>query len=304
MTNEEAAVAGGKDSGGELPQNRSPLVTSDKGKLSITRRRVAIAAVAGVVIVIAGAVLAANAIHKKSQNTPVDNPGSVDAVRCVTAPDLQGLARKYDATAYRQIGLVKGRTYGFIMKTNCGNIEITLDSDSAPRISRNLIFLANTGAPVLKDPTNKSGGTIDQTGYFDNSSCWRLTTYTLFVLQCGDPVGDGTGNPGYFLKDENLPRSFAKAKDKPGRVIYPRGTVAMANSGPNTNGSQFFIVYQDTALPPQYSVIGVVTKGLEIVDKVVQSGLNPANATGTDGSPNQPIVARKIDSFEILPATP
>ena len=228
----------------------------------------------------------------------------MDAVRCQKTPEIQGIAKKYDPTAYKQISFVKKHTYGFLMRTNCGDIEVTLDSDFAPQISKNLIFLANTGAPVLKDPTNKSGGTIDQNGYFDDSSCWRLTTYTLFILQCGDPVGDGTGNPGYFLKDENLPRSFAKAKDKPGRVIYPRGTVAMANSGPNTNGSQFFIVYQDTALPPQYAVIGVVSKGLEIVDKVVKEGINANDATGVDGSPKQALIARKIDSFEILPATP
>jgi peptidyl-prolyl cis-trans isomerase B (cyclophilin B) len=293
-------VASGKDSAEDRLARRLALTPEEDRRLRVNRFRL-IAAILIAVVVVA-TVATALALRTDRGTTSVDNPGTIDAVRCTTAADLQGIARKYDPTAYRQISLTKGRTYGFIMRTNCGNIEVTLDSDTAPRISQNLIFLANTGAPVLKDPTNKSGGTIDQTGYFDNSSCWRLTSYTLSVLQCGDPLGDGTGNPGYFLKDEALPRSFSKAKGKPGRVIYPRGTVAMANAGPNTNGSQFFIVYQDSALPPNYPVIGVVSKGLEIVDKVARDGINPTDATGTDGSPKQALVARKIDSFELLTA--
>ena len=85
-------------------------------------------------------------------------------------------------------------------------------------------------------------------GFFNGTNCHRLTTQGIFVLQCGDPKGNGTGGPGYEIPDENLPANGANN--------YPAGTVAMANSGPDTNGSQFFIVYKDTTLPPDYTVWG------------------------------------------------
>jgi peptidyl-prolyl cis-trans isomerase B (cyclophilin B) len=99
-------------------------------------------------------------------------------------------------------------------------------------------------------------------GYFDKSLCHRLTTQGLFVLQCGDPTLTGAGSPtgwkGYA--DENLPKAGAKN--------YPAGTVAMANSGVNTNGSQFFLVYADTQLGPNYTIWGKVTKGLDLLKKI------------------------------------
>jgi peptidyl-prolyl cis-trans isomerase B (cyclophilin B) len=99
-------------------------------------------------------------------------------------------------------------------------------------------------------------------GYYNKSLCHRLTTEGIFVLQCGDPTASGSGSPtgwkGYI--DENLPKVGAKN--------YPAGTVAMANSGPKTNGSQFFLVYQDTQLGPDYTIWGKITKGLDLVQKI------------------------------------
>ncbi len=111
--------------------------------------------------------------------------------------------------------------------------------------------------------------------YFDKTSCHRLTSSsTLHVLQCGDPTGTGSGGPGYQFADELT-----------GKEKYTRGTIAMALGGPNTGGSQFFIVYGTTQLAPSYTVFGTVTKGLGVVDKVAAKGSNPA----TDGKPKLPI---------------
>ena len=134
----------------------------------------------------------------------------------------------------------------FTLTTNCGEIVIALNS-KAPQTVTNMSVLANAN-------------------YFNNSFCHRLTTEGLFVLQCGDPTASGSGSPtgwkGY--KDENLPAAGAKN--------YPAGTVAMANSGPGTNGSQFFLVYADTQLGPNYTIWGKITKGLDLVKKIAVVG--------------------------------
>ena len=115
-------------------------------------------------------------------------------------------------------------------------------------------------------------------GFYDNTTCHRLTTSGIYVLQCGDPKGDGSGGPGYSVPDENLPAD--------GENNYPAGTVAMANAGPGTAGSQFFIVYADTTLPGDYTVWGTVTSGLDIVQEVASGGVADGS---TDGSPMQPV---------------
>jgi peptidyl-prolyl cis-trans isomerase B (cyclophilin B) len=115
--------------------------------------------------------------------------------------------------------------------------------------------------------------------YFDDSPCHRLTSGSLNVLQCGDPTGTGRGGPGYSFADE------LSGKEK-----YTRGVIAMANSGPNTNGSQFFIVYKDSTLPPNYTIFGKVTSGLKVVDKVAAKGSTPAH----DGAPNLSITLNSV----------
>jgi peptidyl-prolyl cis-trans isomerase B (cyclophilin B) len=129
------------------------------------------------------------------------------------------------------------------LTTNCGPIVISLLGTKAPITVTSIATLANAG-------------------YYNKSLCHRLTTEGIFVLQCGDPTASGSGSPtgwkGYI--DENLPKVGAKN--------YPAGTVAMANSGPKTNGSQFFLVYQDTQLGPDYTIWGKITKGLDLVQKI------------------------------------
>ena len=151
-------------------------------------------------------------------------------------------------------------TAQWVLTTNCGEIVIDLLPADAPQTVSSFAFLT-------------------ENNYFDNTPCHRLTTSGLYVLQCGDPTGTGTGGPGYAFTDENLPTDVAG-------VNYPTATVAMANSGPNTNGSQFFIVFGDTTLNPAYTVFGKVTKGLDIVQAIAAQGVAGGTA---DGSPAQGI---------------
>ena len=142
--------------------------------------------------------------------------------------------------------------------TNEGTIEIAMDP-AAPITDASMTYLA-------------------EGGYFDGTSCHRLTTAGLYVLQCGEAEGTGLGGPGYQIPDENLPAAAANN--------YPAGTVAMANAGPNTNGSQFFLVYENTTLAPNYTVWGTVTSGLDVVQRVAAAGVRGG---GTDGPPALPV---------------
>lgn len=150
-----------------------------------------------------------------------------------------------------------------VFDTNCGEIAIQTDAN-APKTVGVLSYLA-------------------QNKFYDAIKCHRLTTDGIYVLQCGDPAGNGSGGPGFNFEDENLPTA-----DSTGSAIYPRGTVAMANSGPNTNGSQFFLVYQDSPLPPNYSVWGTIKTGLDRIDAIAAAG----TTAGSDGPPAQEVVIR------------
>ena len=140
--------------------------------------------------------------------------------------------------------------------TSQGDVGLELDNGKTPCTVNNFTSLAKQG-------------------FFDNTTCHRLTTSAeLGVLQCGDPTGTGTGGPGYRFPNEyptNQYRMTDPALKKP--VVYPRGTLAMANSGPGTNGSQFFLVYKDSQLPPTYTVFGTIDgTGLATLDKIAAGG--------------------------------
>src|SRR5690348_18186928 len=130
-----------------------------------------------------------------------------------------------------------------VLRTNLGEIPLLLDRAEAPCTVQSFLHLVRYR-------------------FDDRTICHRLTAYpTLKVLQCGDPTGTGDGGPGYQFKDE-LPTNLPPAPTDPtgARRIYARGTVAMANAGPDTNGSQFFLVYADSALRPNYSIFGMVDR--------------------------------------------
>jgi len=156
-------------------------------------------------------------------------------------------------------------TISVSMVTTQGNIGLQLDNAKAPCTVNSFASLA------AKD-------------YFNDTPCHRLTTGGLSVLQCGDPTGTGTGGPGYQFANEYPTNQYQPdnpALQQP--VVYPRGTVAMANAGPGTNGSQFFLVYQDSQLPPNYTVFGKIDEtGLATLDKIAAGGVEGG---GPDGKP-------------------
>ncbi|MFH9085229.1 peptidylprolyl isomerase [Streptomyces sp. NPDC017673] len=157
--------------------------------------------------------------------------------------------------------------YTLKLATTCGDIGIALKTSAAPHTVNSFDFLAGKG-------------------YFDHTKCHRLTTQGIYVLQCGDPQGTGTGGPGYTLPDENLKDKSLKNN------TYPAGTVAMANTGQkHTGGSQFFLVYKDSPLPPSYTPFGTIdAAGMKVLNKIAAAGEN----TGAgDGAPNATVVINK-----------
>jgi peptidyl-prolyl cis-trans isomerase B (cyclophilin B) len=161
------------------------------------------------------------------------------------------------------------------MSTDQGNIGIQLDNAKSPC-------------------TVNSFASLAQQNYFNDTQCHRLTTSPgLAVLQCGDPTGSGSGGPGYEFANEYPTNQFQP--DDPqlqNPVTYPRGTLAMANAGPGTNGSQFFLVYKDSQLPPGYTVFGKIDDtGLATLDKIAAAGVEGG---GQDGKPATPVNVKSI----------
>ncbi|HEY9242366.1 MAG TPA: peptidylprolyl isomerase [Streptosporangiaceae bacterium] len=154
--------------------------------------------------------------------------------------------------------------YQATIHTNRGDVVIDLLNSKATCTVNSFVYLAGQK-------------------YFSNTHCHRLTTVSpLYVLQCGDPTGTGTGGPGYKFNDENL----AGAR-------YTAGTVAMANGGADTNGSQFFLVYKNSTLSPNYTPFGTVVKGLGIIQNVAKAGSDNAIGSG-DGHPKEKVVIESV----------
>ena len=165
----------------------------------------------------------------------------------------------------------EGREWTSTLTTSAGDITLSLDGAAAPQAVANFVALADSG-------------------YFDDTSCHRLTTSGIFVLQCGDPTGTGTGDPGY---------SFGPIENAPSDDVYPAGTVAMARQGDDgeSMGSQFFLVYEDSTISSDvaggYTVFGTITSGLDVVQAVADAGT--ADGAG-DGSPATPVTIEGVET--------
>ncbi|GAA3217482.1 peptidylprolyl isomerase [Oerskovia jenensis] len=164
----------------------------------------------------------------------------------------------------------EGREWTGDLRTSAGEIAFTLDGQAAPQAVANFVSLA-------------------QGGFFDGTDCHRLTTEGIFILQCGDPTGTGTGGPGY---------EFGPVENAPEDGLYPAGTIAMArtDAGTDTMGSQFFLVYEDTTLPTTtggYTVFGKITSGLDVVRAVADAGT--ADGSG-NGSPANPVTIEGVET--------
>jgi peptidyl-prolyl cis-trans isomerase B (cyclophilin B) len=158
-----------------------------------------------------------------------------------------------------------GDTPTAVIATSCGDLTVELDPAGAPETVNSFAFLAGEG-------------------YFDGTALHRIMSG--FMMQGGDPTGTGTGGPGYTIPDE-LPT----ADD----FVYTRGTVAMANAGSGTTGSQFFIVFDDTPLPPNYSVLGAVVDGFDVLDAIEEVPV----ALSDTGELSSPLQAVYIESVTV-----
>ncbi len=170
-------------------------------------------------------------------------------------------SRKFSAPPPMSIDTSKH--YTATIDTSMGTMTADLFASEAPMTVNNFVFLANQH-------------------FYDGVTFHRVINN--FMVQTGDPTGTGTGGPGYRFNDEPVKRQ------------YVRGTLAMANAGPNTNGSQFFIVHKDTPLPPNYTIFGVLTSGLDVLDKIATSPTGPG-AGGPD-TPRTPITINSITIAE------
>ena len=191
-----------------------------------------------------------------SSPTQSDFP-TADVSECSYPADASGSAVEPPSGSPSAIAAVP-----VVLDTTWGQLSVQLDGVQAPCTVNSFLSLA-------------------EQGYFDGTDCHRLTTEGIFVLQCGDPTGTGTGGPGYSFADELS-----------GQETYPAGTLAMANAGPDTNGSQFFIVYADTPLPPNYTVFGQVDPaGITAVAEAASAG----TSTGAgDGPPKTPATIKGV----------
>ncbi|WP_084316785.1 peptidylprolyl isomerase [Actinospica robiniae] len=199
---------------------------------------------------------------------------------CVAAASITAEPTGYEAcgTAARNVGIpdydaaAAKRAYTITIKTNRGDIEFTADGKAAPYTVYSFVYLVNKQ-------------------YFTTTPCHRLTTAGIYVLQCGDPSGTGSGGPGYQFQDENL--ASLGTPDATGAVTYKAGTVAMANAGPGTNGSQFFLVYKDSPIPPAYTPFGTITEGLDVLQQIAQAGTDDSNSAG-DGVPKESVQIESV----------
>lgn len=227
-----------------------------------TRRTVRVAGVAAAVVaVVAGFVLVAKLAGRDAPAAAASSTTAASlAPGCTAPPAVPGTTSELSAPDAAAIAAVKGKQVTATVTTTCGDIVLDLDGAKAPTTVASFVQLARNG-------------------YWKDAPCHRLVTEGIFILQCGDPTGTGSGDPGYGFGVENAP--------KEGR--FPRGSVAMARKSgdPNSNGSQFFIVDKETTLPTAdggYSLFGSVTKGMDIVDRIAAGG------TGADGvAPKLPI---------------
>ncbi|WP_455354946.1 peptidylprolyl isomerase [Streptomyces sp. SYSU K217416] len=228
----------------------------EQNRRKARRRNAAIASALAVVLAAGAAAAAAGAFDGGTDESPAAAPSPSVSESKSSEPPMT---------------IDKKAKYTFAIKTNQGDIKIAMDAAKTPHTVNSFKSLADKG-------------------FFDGTKCHRLTTGGIFVLQCGDPTGNGSGGPGYTIPDENLDGLGKAGAD--GKVTYPAGTVAMANTGqPGSGGSQFFLVYKDSKLPPTYTPFGTMdAAGLKAVNDVAEAGV----AGGApDGPPKKPVTIEK-----------
>jgi peptidyl-prolyl cis-trans isomerase B (cyclophilin B) len=258
-------------------ERRSELVRRRRRNLALIGTAVAVALVVGAAILFTGV------FRGKDDNTSADptagdsttaaattNPDGT--VACTYSPDDSGNTNLKDVgTPPTPEATPTQGTSTLLMKTGQGDLTLTLDRASAPCAAASFAFLA-------------------EKKFFDGSPCHREVNQPTFgVLQCGDPTGTGQGGPTYKF-----------AQEVSAKTTYPRGTIAMANSGsPESTGSQFFLCFVDTQLSPDYTAVGTVDEaGLKVLDQIAAAGNDGSfEPSPGGGAPKTPVT---IESMTVV----
>ncbi|WP_445525202.1 peptidylprolyl isomerase [Streptomyces cyslabdanicus] len=239
-------------------------------------RNSVIASVLGVVLIGSVALYTTGVLKSgKDDKTNASAEVTPSAAATSKAPDpcakpAAGSVKKLSWPKEPAMTIDKSAKYTMTLDTTCGAIDLDLKASAAPHTVNSFDFLAGKG-------------------FFDHTKCHRLTAEGIYVLQCGDPTGTGQGGPGYTIPDENLKDTSLKGD------VYPAGTVAMANTGQeHSGGSQFFLVYQDSPLPPSYTPFGTVSaSGMKVLKKIADAGAEEADPQTGNTAPNATVVINK-----------
>ena len=262
----------------ELARMRADRQAARRAAVAARRRQrtLVLSGVAAAVVVAVIATLVVVKTRGGSKDTlaasPTPSASPSAAADTTAAPNpTTGCAYTSSGTAARKVA--KPPTAGFertkaqtaVLTTSAGPVTLELASAKAPCTVNSFTSLAKAA-------------------FFNDTPCHRLTTAGIFVLQCGDPTGKGSGGPGYVFPEENLMGA-----------VYKRGTVAMARTNAKgTNGSQFFLVYKDSpSLPADYTPFGTIVGGLDVLDKIAKAGTDDKNGAG-DGAPKTPVQLKTV----------
>jgi len=264
----------GKDRKKQLARQRYERQEQARLAREARARRTKIAGAVAAVVVIAGGATTIVAMSASGDDKKKDKGNASEAG---ATPSTSASAKPGECTytASQESGALKDKSkppakpafndvVKATIKTSQGDIGLELDGKKAPCAVNSFAFLAKKK-------------------FWDGSHCHRLSTSEgLRMLQCGDPTGSGSGGPGYQFANENT--EGAK---------YTKGTLAMANAGPGTNGSQFFLVYGDSQLSPDYTVFGKITSGIDMLEGVAKAGVAKAGEDGT-GEPKKKVTVQDV----------
>lgn len=220
-------------------------------------------------VIASGAVVIALAASLSHETVTNNAKAEASASAAAAAASASASPTATTSAAVPDIALAENREWTGSIMLNRVFLDIKLDGKKAPQAVANFVTLAKKG-------------------FFNQVSCHRLTTAGIFVLQCGDPTGTGTGGPGY---------SFGPIENAPADAVYKTGALAMARQSAkgDSMGSQFFIVYKDSTIPSDaaggYTVFGEITSGIESVQKIARAGVEGG---GSDGTPVKPVSINRV----------
>ena len=259
-------------------ERRAELARKRRRNIGILVTVIAVVAVVGAALLLTGVlngeddptVAADGTGSVPTTSSPAATTNADGTITCTYSPDESGNPNLTDVgTPPNPEATPTQGTATLLMSTDQGDLTLTLDRAKAPCATASFVYLT-------------------EQGFYDDTPCHRLVNQPSFgVLQCGDPTGEGSGGPTYKYAEEVTPET-----------TYPRGTIAMAKtSAPNTTGSQFFLCFVDTELPPEYTAVGTIDEaGLQVLETVAAGGIQDVGPQG-DGAPAIPV---QIESMTVV----